>query len=573
MEPFADTYKTDILIPNAGVLFTVQDTIAQNFAIDLADEIIEFVLVVHLAANEEATKALVLDGIDRISDDSTALAAAQAALEIPAPIVPGDIDHNDLASRSAADAHPASAITNTPAGSIAATTVQGAIDELATEKETAGAAAAAITAHEGDSTAHPASSIVNTPAGSIAATTVQAAIDELATEKAAVSHTHVLADVTDAGDSAGLDVGTTAGTVAAGDHNHTGVYQPLDGELTALAGLTSAADKVPYFTGAGTAATTDLTSTARALLDDASTSAMRTTLGLAIGTDVQAQDAELAAIAGLTSAADKVAYFTGSGTAALADLTATGRQLTGRSSLDAVRSLTAHYHIWEDFFFPPANTTQVASGTGMSYQQDHTSSAWLYTADVMGLFAVEVGAGGSASDGACRFSTNAGTLYLYDGAEFIFHIGCSGVSNAIFRFGLRSDAAASGTTDVTNGVYFEINSTTGSNVLGCTAAASSRTKTSTGYANSNVSQLFKWFRIKFVDGTTGATFSHWDSATSAWVDDLTIATNIPTAGTNRGARWFIQAAYNGTTSRKIVIDTLAIRRAQSVHASALPAIV
>lgn len=75
--------------------------------------------------------------------------------------------------------------------------------------------------------------------------------------------------------------------------------QGLDATLTALSGLTTSADQTIYSTGADTFAMTTLTAFGRSLIDDADAATARTTLGVVIGTNVQAWDADLDAIAGI----------------------------------------------------------------------------------------------------------------------------------------------------------------------------------------------------------------------------------------------------------------------------------
>ena len=343
--------------------------------------------------------------------------------------------------------------------------------------------------------------------------------------------------------------------------------QAYDAELAAIAGLTSAADRLPYFTGSGTAALATFTAAGRALVDDADASAQRTTLGLVIGTNVQAYDAELAALASVTSAADKVPYFTGSGTASTADLTSTGRSVIGKSSVATLRGFLGIYRVWMDFaFFGSTGHSGLTGGSGQTYSLTMGGKSWMNDGTTQGVMVVTNGSASASTDAGCRYSQVA-DMYLHDGSEFIFRIGHSNSTSALLRFGLRLEAPTNAYDDVTNGVYFELETGTSSNWYGCSAAAGSRTKSSTGYAASNSTTAWQWFRIKFVDGTTGVKFGHWNSSTNAWVDDLTVATNIPTSGANRGVRWFMQSVGNGATFRELYCDVFATDPAQTAGGS------
>lgn len=206
-----------------------------------------------------ATVTNVQQAINDIKSDITDAENDISQLQSDLGVAESDIAQleTDLANHLADtdDAHAASAITNTPAGNLAATTVQAALDELQTDVDSR-ATSSALTDHINDTTAaHAASAVSFTPAGTIAATTAQLAIEEVATDAASALSSHESDTTSIHGISDTSLLVTTTGTQALTNKDFDGGTASDTSRITlpkastsTLAGLTDKEGTIAYDT-------------------------------------------------------------------------------------------------------------------------------------------------------------------------------------------------------------------------------------------------------------------------------------------------------------------------------------
>ena len=196
--------------------------------------------------------------------------------------------------------------------------------------------------------------------------------------------------------------------------------------------------------GSGVVEEIACTAAGRALIDDASASDQRTTLGLAIGTDVQAYDPALQSIAGLTTAANQLIYTTASDTYATTTLTSAGRALLDDADIAAQRTTLGLGTIATQ----DANAVTITGGSATL--SDITSAAATFTTaninggSITGITDLAIADGGTGASTAASARTNLGlgTLSTQNGT---FSGTSSGTNTGDQTITLTGDVTGTGT--------------------------------------------------------------------------------------------------------------------------------
>lgn len=211
----------------------------------------------------------------------------------------------------------------------------------------------------------------------------------------------------------------------------------VDAELEAIAGLTSAADTVPYYTGSGTAALATFNALGRSIVGAANAGAVRTAVGVAIGSDVQAYDATLAALAtyntnGLLcqTAEDTFAGRTLTGTASQIVVT-NGDGVSGNPTLSipasfnlgSSSSVSSSITFFEDTdngsnYIAVAAPASIASSYVLTLPADDGEADYVLSTDGSGVTSwVEMSAGGGLTEWTAASSAGASSLKFYEDTD------------------------------------------------------------------------------------------------------------------------------------------------------------
>lgn len=270
-----------------------------------------------------------------------------------------------------------------------------------------------------------------------------------------------------------------------------------DAGVLSIAGLTTLTDRMIYTTASDTYAVTTLTASGRALIDDASAATQRTTLGLAIGSDVHAYtangntiltDAGVLSIAGLTTAANEMIYTDGSDSYVVTDLTAYSRTLFDDASAAAWR-VTLGVTTATDAIDKDGSTVYTGTGAGFKDEDDMSSDS----------------ATATASQQSIKVYVDAVSVLLpssLSGANE--SLGETTIGELEIKWGHKSftatqelaiDITDEGLTDFSN-ACFQVYCSFGDNSIGDAPSAYSPTKTGFTMRNGdNETRVLRWLAI------------------------------------------------------------------------------
>lgn len=327
--------------------------------------------------------------------------------------------------------------------------------------------------------------------------------------------------------------------------------QTSDPILTSIVSTGIAANELLYGTDSDTFGKASITAFARTLLDDADAGAVRTTIS------AQALDATLTALAGLATGADKIPYSTGTDAFSQATLTSFARTLIAATTAEAVRQILdvgnteQHAVWWQDYLVSSMtacgwSTKSINGGTGQSWESISDAS------NATGVNELRTNTNSSGMYSILSYNDalifNNQTAYTFEG-----RVNLSALSTeddpyvATFGFS-RQFNAAYGDSNETDYAMFVYDQTNDGNLWSChTAKDGTETKTRTSSAVTGDNSTFVVLKIEVAADGSSVTYSIGGSVVA------THTSNIPSTGDRLGIGLRINKL-GGTTNREFRID-------------------